>query len=184
MRSRRSPRCRVVRVGSRLDGGTVARLRPRLHEAVDSSDGDVIVDLSGLEMIDAAGLGSSSARIGVMAAKRARASISAVFTPRTRSKRASSSRCFANATAPLSSSSSARRRGSRRSTSGRASSHSVSARCQARQSFSSAAHSARACAIWASSAVRSAAELTNASFSRTKARAASRASARRPARPA
>ncbi|WP_214413535.1 STAS domain-containing protein [Sphaerisporangium fuscum] len=57
MRSRGSPRRQVVFVGSRLDGGTVAMLRPRLHEAVDSGDGELIVDLSELEMIDAAGLG-------------------------------------------------------------------------------------------------------------------------------
>ncbi|MEO3809682.1 STAS domain-containing protein [Sphaerisporangium sp. B11E5] len=57
MRSRRIPGRQVVNVGSRLDGGTVAGLRPRLHEAVDRGEGDLVVDLSGLEMIDAAGLG-------------------------------------------------------------------------------------------------------------------------------
>lgn len=56
--SRRSgPGDQVVSVGQRLDAGTVATLRPRLHEAVDSGAGDMIVDLSGLEIIDAAGLG-------------------------------------------------------------------------------------------------------------------------------
>ncbi|WP_405145233.1 STAS domain-containing protein [Sphaerisporangium sp. NBC_01403] len=57
MPRRSVPGYQVVRVGSRLDVGTVARLRPRLHEAVDTGDGDMIVDLSGLEMIDATGLG-------------------------------------------------------------------------------------------------------------------------------
>ncbi|WP_436759548.1 STAS domain-containing protein [Streptosporangium sp. V21-05] len=50
-------RAQVVGVGNRLDAGTVSRVRPRLHEAVDSGRGDLIVDLSRLEMIDATGLG-------------------------------------------------------------------------------------------------------------------------------
>lgn len=50
-------RAQVVGIGNRLDVGTVARVRPRLHEAVDSGRGDLIVDLSRLEMIDATGLG-------------------------------------------------------------------------------------------------------------------------------
>ncbi|GGK85944.1 anti-sigma factor antagonist [Sphaerisporangium melleum] len=57
MRGRMGPGCQEVRVGSRLDVGTVATLRPCLHEAVESGEGDVIVDLSDLEMIDSAGLG-------------------------------------------------------------------------------------------------------------------------------
>ncbi|GII82970.1 anti-sigma factor antagonist [Sphaerisporangium siamense] len=57
MPSRCGHRCQVVDVGSRLDGSTVATLRPRLHAAVESGVGDMIVDLSGLEMIDSAGLG-------------------------------------------------------------------------------------------------------------------------------
>ncbi|WP_157249923.1 STAS domain-containing protein [Nonomuraea typhae] len=47
----------VVRVGARLDAGTSAGVRPRLHEAVDTGTGELIVDLSELEMIDATGLG-------------------------------------------------------------------------------------------------------------------------------
>ncbi|MFI6501041.1 STAS domain-containing protein [Nonomuraea typhae] len=47
----------VVRVGARLDAGTSAGVRPRLHEAVDTGTGDLIVDLTELEMIDATGLG-------------------------------------------------------------------------------------------------------------------------------
>ena len=57
MRVPGNPEAQVVSVGNRLDVGTVAYVRPRLHEAVDSGDNDLIVDLSGLEMIDATGLG-------------------------------------------------------------------------------------------------------------------------------
>ncbi|MER5318598.1 STAS domain-containing protein [Streptosporangium roseum] len=57
MRATGNPGAQVVSVGNRLDVGTVAGVRPRLHEAVDSGRGDLIVDLSGLEMIDATGLG-------------------------------------------------------------------------------------------------------------------------------
>ncbi|MEU6739156.1 STAS domain-containing protein [Streptosporangium sandarakinum] len=57
MRVAENPEAQVVDVGNRLDVGTVAEVRPRLHEAVDTGQGDLIVDLSGLEMIDATGLG-------------------------------------------------------------------------------------------------------------------------------
>ncbi|MER5625530.1 STAS domain-containing protein [Streptosporangium sp. NPDC002544] len=57
MRVPGNPQAQVVSVGARLDVGTVTGVRPRLHEAVDSGRGDLIVDLSGLEMIDATGLG-------------------------------------------------------------------------------------------------------------------------------
>ncbi|MGV9773977.1 STAS domain-containing protein, partial [Streptosporangium sp. NPDC003464] len=57
MRVPGNPGAQVISVGNRLDVGTVAGMRPRLHEAVDSGSGDLIVDLSGLEMIDATGLG-------------------------------------------------------------------------------------------------------------------------------
>ncbi|MFI6797787.1 STAS domain-containing protein [Streptosporangium canum] len=57
MRATGNPEAQVVSVGNRLDVGTVAGVRPRLHDAVDSGHGDLIVDLSGLEMIDATGLG-------------------------------------------------------------------------------------------------------------------------------
>ncbi|ACZ84672.1 STAS domain-containing protein [Streptosporangium roseum] len=57
MRATGNPGAQVVSVGNRLDVGTVAGVRPRLHDAVDSGRGDLIVDLSGLEMIDATGLG-------------------------------------------------------------------------------------------------------------------------------
>ncbi|MDF5752559.1 STAS domain-containing protein [Spongiactinospora sp. TRM90649] len=57
MRVRERSGGQVVRVGQRLDAGTVARVRHRLHRAVDSGEGDLVVDLTGLEMIDATGLG-------------------------------------------------------------------------------------------------------------------------------
>lgn len=57
MRAIGKPGAQVVVVGIRLDVGTVAGLRPRLHDAVDAGEGDLIVDLSELEMIDATGLG-------------------------------------------------------------------------------------------------------------------------------
>ncbi|MEV4093462.1 STAS domain-containing protein [Streptosporangium saharense] len=57
MRAIGKPGAQVVVVGNRLDVGTVAGLRPRLHDAVDTGEGDLIVDLSELEMIDATGLG-------------------------------------------------------------------------------------------------------------------------------
>lgn len=57
MRATGNPGAQVVSVGNRLDVGTVAGVRPRLHDAVDSGHGDLIVNLSGLEMIDATGLG-------------------------------------------------------------------------------------------------------------------------------
>ncbi|MBB4914561.1 STAS domain-containing protein [Streptosporangium saharense] len=57
MRAIGKPGAQVVVVGNRLDVGTVAGLRPRLHDAVDEGKGDLIVDLSELEMIDATGLG-------------------------------------------------------------------------------------------------------------------------------
>ncbi|WP_219468088.1 STAS domain-containing protein [Nonomuraea rhizosphaerae] len=57
MRVRGNPRAQVVRIGARLDAGTSAGVRTRLHDAVDSGEGDLILDLSKLEMIDATGLG-------------------------------------------------------------------------------------------------------------------------------
>ncbi|GAA1635400.1 STAS domain-containing protein [Nonomuraea fuscirosea] len=57
MRVRGNPRAQVVRIGARLDAGTSAGVRERLHEALDSGEGDLILDLSKLEMIDATGLG-------------------------------------------------------------------------------------------------------------------------------
>jgi anti-anti-sigma factor len=57
MRVRGNPRAQVVRIGARLDAGTSAGVRERLHKALDAGQGDLILDLSKLEMIDATGLG-------------------------------------------------------------------------------------------------------------------------------
>ncbi|MDR8410598.1 STAS domain-containing protein [Nonomuraea sp. 3-1Str] len=57
MRVRGNPKAQVVQIGARLDAGTSAGVRARLHDAVDSGEGDLILDLSKLEMIDATGLG-------------------------------------------------------------------------------------------------------------------------------
>ncbi|GAA4909493.1 anti-anti-sigma factor [Nonomuraea thailandensis] len=57
MRVRGNPGAQVVRIGARLDAGTSAGVRERLHKALDSGEGDLILDLSKLEMIDATGLG-------------------------------------------------------------------------------------------------------------------------------
>ncbi|MEW9547557.1 STAS domain-containing protein [Nonomuraea sp. NPDC050783] len=57
MRVRGNPRAQVVRIGARLDAGTSAGVRELLHDALDAGEGDLILDLSKLEMIDATGLG-------------------------------------------------------------------------------------------------------------------------------
>jgi anti-anti-sigma factor len=40
-----------------LSAATVGDVRELLHDAVDHGDGDVVVDLSGVELLDATGLG-------------------------------------------------------------------------------------------------------------------------------
>jgi anti-sigma B factor antagonist len=57
MRVRAIYDAQVISVVGRLDGGTVARVRPMLHEAVDAGAGVLVVDLGGMETIDIAGLG-------------------------------------------------------------------------------------------------------------------------------
>jgi anti-anti-sigma factor len=57
MRIRGNPEAQVVAVEGRLDGATVAGIRPRLHAAIDTGAGDLAVDLHGVETIDVAGLG-------------------------------------------------------------------------------------------------------------------------------
>ncbi|MQA84657.1 MAG: anti-sigma factor antagonist [Streptosporangiales bacterium] len=47
----------VVRVAGRLDASTAAEVRPRLHGALERGSGDLILDLSELEVIDVTGLG-------------------------------------------------------------------------------------------------------------------------------
>jgi anti-sigma B factor antagonist len=51
----------LVKIGSHLDVRNVGRVRTVLHQAIEQADGDVAVDLAGLDMIDAAGLGMLTA---------------------------------------------------------------------------------------------------------------------------
>ena len=46
-----------VKIGSHLDVRNVGHVRTVLHHAIEHADGDVAVDLAGLDVIDAAGLG-------------------------------------------------------------------------------------------------------------------------------
>jgi anti-sigma B factor antagonist len=51
----------LVKIGSHLDVRNVGNVRTVLHLAIDQADGDVVVDLAGLDIIDAAGLGMLTA---------------------------------------------------------------------------------------------------------------------------
>jgi anti-sigma B factor antagonist len=51
----------LVKVGSHLDVRNVGHVRTVLHGIIASADGDIIVDMAGVEMIDAAGLGMMTA---------------------------------------------------------------------------------------------------------------------------
>jgi anti-sigma B factor antagonist len=51
----------LVKIGSHLDVRNVGNVRTVLHHAIDQADGDVVVDLAGLDIIDAAGLGMLTA---------------------------------------------------------------------------------------------------------------------------
>jgi anti-sigma B factor antagonist len=51
------PRDNVVRLAGLLDVRSVREVRQELNELIDSSDGDVIVDLEAVDAIDATGLG-------------------------------------------------------------------------------------------------------------------------------
>jgi anti-anti-sigma factor len=57
MRVRGNPRAQVAQIGARLDAGTSAGVRSQLHDAVDAGSGDLVLDVSRLEVIDATGLG-------------------------------------------------------------------------------------------------------------------------------
>jgi len=48
---------RVVALPVRLDVGTSAEVRHEIHRALDEHEGDVVLDLSAVEVVDAAGLG-------------------------------------------------------------------------------------------------------------------------------
>ena len=47
----------VVRMPVRLDVGTSATVRAALHGALDTQEGDLVIDLAAVEVVDAAGLG-------------------------------------------------------------------------------------------------------------------------------
>jgi anti-anti-sigma factor len=51
-----APGCEVILTG-RIDVHTVAEVRSALHAAVDAGQGDLMVDVSGVELVDATGLG-------------------------------------------------------------------------------------------------------------------------------
>jgi anti-sigma B factor antagonist len=51
----------LVKIGSHLDVRNVGHVRTVLHQAIDEAEGDVAVDLAGLDIIDAAGLGMLTA---------------------------------------------------------------------------------------------------------------------------
>jgi anti-sigma B factor antagonist len=46
-----------IALSGRLDVSAVSDVRAALHEALDAGSGDLVVDLSGVELIDATGLG-------------------------------------------------------------------------------------------------------------------------------
>lgn len=47
----------AIALSGRLDVSAVADVRAALHDAIEAGDGDLVVDLSGVEALDAAGLG-------------------------------------------------------------------------------------------------------------------------------
>ncbi len=47
----------LVVVAGRVDVSTVGVLRDRLHAAVDRSEGTIVIDVAGVDTIDATGLG-------------------------------------------------------------------------------------------------------------------------------
>jgi anti-sigma B factor antagonist len=47
----------VVVLSGRLDVSSVHEVRSALHEALDTGSGDLVVDLRGVEILDATGLG-------------------------------------------------------------------------------------------------------------------------------
>jgi anti-anti-sigma factor len=51
----------TVKIGSHLDVRSVGHVRVTLNQAIASADGDVTVDMTALELIDAAGLGMLTA---------------------------------------------------------------------------------------------------------------------------
>jgi anti-anti-sigma factor len=48
---------REIALAGRLDVHSVPEVRVALHAAIDAGDGDLVVDVSGIELVDATGLG-------------------------------------------------------------------------------------------------------------------------------
>jgi anti-anti-sigma factor len=44
-------------LSGRMDASSATEMREALHSAIDSGDGDLVVDVSGVDMVDAIGLG-------------------------------------------------------------------------------------------------------------------------------
>ena len=57
MRATSAPDSQVVRLGARVDATTVAETRRELHAALAVGTGDLVVDLTDVAIVDAAGLG-------------------------------------------------------------------------------------------------------------------------------
>jgi len=51
----------LVKIGSHLDVRNVGQVRQVLHQAIAAAAGDVVVDMGGVEAVDAAGLGMLTA---------------------------------------------------------------------------------------------------------------------------
>jgi anti-anti-sigma factor len=47
----------VLALSGRLDASTATEIRAALHTAIDAGAGDLIVDVSGVDLVDATGLG-------------------------------------------------------------------------------------------------------------------------------
>ena len=47
----------LLRLSGRLDGRSAAAARAALHEAIDAAEGELVIEMSGLEIWDGAGLG-------------------------------------------------------------------------------------------------------------------------------
>lgn len=47
----------VLALSGRLDASSATEVRDALHGAIDAGDGDLVVDVSGVDLVDATGLG-------------------------------------------------------------------------------------------------------------------------------
>ncbi len=55
--ARSQPQPQRLVVAGRIDVSTVAEVRQALHQALDDGSGDLVVDVAGVEIVDATGLG-------------------------------------------------------------------------------------------------------------------------------